>query len=47
MNETFVKKICAACEDVCGMKRRRKGVQGTAWWNEEVKLAVARTKMAV
>ena len=46
MNETFVKEICAACEEVCGMKRRRKGVQGTAWWNEEVKLAVARKKKA-
>ncbi|WP_435325960.1 hypothetical protein, partial [Klebsiella pneumoniae] len=46
MNEKFVEGICAACEEVCGVRRRRKGVQGTAWWCDEVRVAVAQKKKA-
>ncbi len=42
----FAEEVCAACEEVCGVRKRSRGVQGTAWWNDEVKQAVERKREA-
>ena len=42
----FTEELCEVCEMVCGVRRRGGGVQGTAWWNDEVKQAVEQKKKA-
>ncbi len=42
----FPEEVCTACEEVCGTRRRCGEVQGTALWNDEVKLAVEQKKKA-
>ncbi len=44
--KVFAEEVCAACEEVCGVRKRGRGVQGTAWWNDEVKQAVEQKKKA-
>lgn len=33
----FKEEIYSACEEVCGVKRRGRGVKRTAWWVEGVR----------
>lgn len=37
VSKVFRSKLYTACETVLGVRRRGKGIKGTAWWNEEVK----------
>ncbi|KAK3885417.1 hypothetical protein Pcinc_010363 [Petrolisthes cinctipes] len=39
-------EMCGACEEVCGVKRKGRGVKETAWWNEEVKRVIEEKKKA-
>ncbi len=44
MSRVFKEELCGACEEVCGVSRRGRGVKGTAWWTEEVKRVVEEKK---
>ena len=46
VSKVFSTEVCTACETVCGVRRRDKGVKSTAWWNEKVKKAMEEKKKA-
>ncbi len=42
--ETFKRSLAQATEEVVGYKSCRQGKKGTAWWTQEIKIALEQQK---